>query len=243
MAKQFILFDPVTAERKIVTYKLLAGMTGRTVESLKDSKVKGWKLKSLNCYILDVDTPISVYRKLLAKEVIPNEVWRDIPNSRWQVSSYGRYRSKTPRTGKIIYRVPHNTKKSSYMIKIRIGNEGKSCRAHEKVFELFVGEVPKGHVVYHKNGNKYDNRVENLGVITRNKLVEIQATPAQRKPIVQMDKETGEILAEYRSIEAAVDANFTARNTIKRGLEQNIPTIGFIWKYEEQVTDELLYAE
>lgn len=242
--KQFILFDPVTVERKIVTYKLLAGITGRSVESLRDSKKKGCKLRSLNCYILDLDTPISVFRELLAKEVIPDEVWRDIPNSLWQVSSYGRYRSKCKCQEKVKYRLPSNTGNHTCCT-IRILINGESCKiaAHEKVIELFIGDTPEGYVAYHKNGNKWNNRVENLGFITRSKLIQIQATPSQRKPIVQMDEETGGILEEYPSIEAAVNANFTGRKTITQAIKEERPAIGFVWKYEWQVADELLYAD
>ncbi|MDU7537300.1 MAG: hypothetical protein E7K67_09930 [Peptostreptococcaceae bacterium] len=74
MEKQFILFDPRTAERKVVTLELLAGMAGRTKEGLKYALKQRSKIRSLNCYLLEEDTPISVFRELLAKEVILDEV-------------------------------------------------------------------------------------------------------------------------------------------------------------------------
>ena len=244
VAKQFILFDPRTAERKVVTLGLLAGMAGRTKEGLRYALKQRSKIRSLNCYILDMNTPLSVYRELLAKEVIPDEVWRDIPDSLWQVSSYGRYRSRTRRTNRIIYRVPYyGTKDTSYMIGIPINGKRQQLRAHEKVVELFIGEVPKGYVAYHKNGNKAKNHVDNLGFISRKELMQRQATSTQFKPVMQIDEVTKEVIAEYRTMKAAAQANFTDGSVIRQAIKENRSAIGFIWRWEEQVADELLYAD
>lgn len=39
-------------------------------------------------------------------------------------------------------------------------------RVHRLVYENWVGEIPAGMTVHHKNHNKKDNRVENLEVVT-----------------------------------------------------------------------------
>ncbi|MDY3366760.1 HNH endonuclease signature motif containing protein [Zhenhengia yiwuensis] len=244
MEKQFILFDPRTAERKVVTLELLAGMAGRTKEGLRYALKHRSKIRSLNCYILEEHTPISVFRELLAKEVIPDEVWRDIPNSRWQVSSYGRYRRWAEYKKGFVYRVPyHGTKTSSYRLNIPINGERQELMAHEKVVEVFIGEVPKDYVVYHKDGNKSNNHVDNLGFIKRSELVVKQATAILMKPVIQIDEVTKEIVAEYRTMTAAAKANFTGEATIRQAIKENRSAIGFIWKWEEQVADELLYAD
>ena len=240
---QFILFDPVTTERKIVTLKLLAGIAGRTLSGLRYALKHRSKIRSLNCYILDLDTPISVFRELLAKEVISDEVWRDIPNSLWQVSSYGRYRRWTAYKG-FVYRVPYpGVKTTGYMIGIPINGERQQLIAHEKVVELFIGEVPKGHVIYHKNGNKANNHVDNLGFIRRKELMLKQATMPKAKPVIQIDEMTGEILAEYKSLSEASRINYTWPQQIRNAVKKGQSSIGFIWKLEEQVADEILYAD
>lgn len=240
--KQFILFDPRTAERKVVTLELLAGMAGRTKEGLKYALKHRSKIRSLNCYLLEEDTPISVFRELLAKEVIPDEVWRDIPNSRWQVSSYGRYRSRVQE--RWVYRLPDmNKKKGSLKISIQIAGKVERLNAHKKVVELFIGEVPEGYVIYHKNGNKSYNHVDNLGFITKWALFQREATSRLKKTVVKIDRKNGKVIEEYPSLIVAADANFTDESTIQRAIKQNRPAIGFIWKWEEQVADELLYAD
>lgn len=47
---------------------------------------------------------------------------------------------------------------------------GKHCRViylHREVYEDFYGEIPKGYVVHHKDGNKINNSPDNLEIIKR----------------------------------------------------------------------------
>ncbi|WP_069997843.1 HNH endonuclease signature motif containing protein [Cellulosilyticum sp. I15G10I2] len=239
MEKQLYLFDPKTGERKKTTYKILSGITGRSISSLRSSKRLCCKMKILGCYIVDADTPISVYRGLLAKEVIKDEVWRDIPNADrgWQVSSYGRYRSKVQ--DRWIYRVPYmGVKDTSTTIGMRINGVPYIFRGHEWVIKLFLGDPPKGHVSYHKDGNKANNRVENLGFITRYELMQKQALPVIRKPVAQLDEVTGEVLAEYKSLIQAAQANYTTPWSIRQALKEDRPAIGFIWTTEDALLEK-----
>ena len=230
MAKQVWLFDPCTAERKLTDLSMVAGITGRTVNSVRSSI--GCKLKNLNCYLLDIDTPLSKFRELLAKEVIPDEVWRDIPNSLWQVSSYGRYRSYLRcQPCRYVYRVPtRGVKETSSMIAMKINGIKQYYRTHEWVYKLFIGEIPNGYVVYHLDGNKANSRIENLGVIKRSKLVIIQCEPVRAVEVQQIDIDTGEILAEYNTLTKAAKANYTDVKTIKDAAKKERPAIGFLWK-------------
>ena len=234
MAKQVWLFDPRTAERKCMDLNMVAGITGRTVGSVRKSI--GSRLRSLNCFLLELDTPLSVFRELLAKEVIPDEVWRDIPNSLWQVSSYGRYRSYLRcQPDRYVYRVPYyGRKNSSQIIVIKIDGERKYCTAHEWVYRLFIGEVPEGYVIYHLSGNKANNRVENLGIIKRSKLMQRQCTPVRAIEVQQLDIDTGEVLAEYSTLVQAAKANYTDAKSIREAARRGKSSIGFIWKISKE---------
>lgn len=234
MAKQVWLFDPRTAERKLTDLNMVAGITGRTVDSVRKSI--GCKLKSLNCYLLELDTPLSKFRELLAKEVIPDEVWRDIPNSLWQVSSYGRYRSYLRcQPDKCVYRVPYpGNKYTSTKLGIRINGKVEMRGAQEWVYRIFIGEVPKGYVIHHLDGNKFNNRVENLGLIKRSKLMPKQCTSVRKVEVQQIDELTGEVLAEYSALIEAAKANYTDVKTIKDAARKERPAIGFLWKVSKE---------
>lgn len=39
---------------------------------------------------------------------------------------------------------------------------GKNKLFHRFVWEFYNGPIPKGYIIHHKNGNKLDNRLENL---------------------------------------------------------------------------------
>lgn len=234
MAKQVWLFDPRTAERKLTDLNMVAGITGRTLGSVRTSI--GGKLRSLNCYLLELDTPLSKFRELLAREVIPDEVWRDIPESLWQVSSYGRYRSWLRcQKDRYVYRVPYyGTKNTSQTLALKLGGKRQECRAQEWVYKLFIGEVPKGYVIYHKDGNKANNRIENLGVIKRSKLMQRQCTPVRSVEVQQIDLDTGEVLAEYSTLTQAAKANYTDAKSIREAARRGKASIGFIWKTSKE---------
>ena len=234
MAKQVWLFDPRTAERKLTDLNLVAGITGRTVGSVRKSI--GCKLKSLNCYLLELDTPLSKFRELLAKEVIPDEVWRDIPNSLWQVSSYGRYRSYLRcQPDRCVYRVPYpGNKYTSTKLGIRVNGKVEMRGAQEWVYKIFIGEVPKGYVIRHLDGNKFNNRVENLGIIKRSKLMPKQCTSVRKIEVQQIDELTGEVLAEYSALNEAAKTNYTDSKTIREAARKERPAIGFLWKVSKE---------
>lgn len=66
--------------------------------------------------------------------------------------------------GKKLSEIVHN---SGYIVMTahRKG-EVKQLRVHRLIWECFNGEIPEGLVINHKNGNKQDNRIDNLEAVT-----------------------------------------------------------------------------
>lgn len=97
-------------------------------------------------------------------------IWKDIPGweGLYQVSNTGlvkRIGKKGGATvGKILSLTPNN---AGYPIAdLNHNGARKTTRIHRLVMLAFVGECPEGMQVNHKNGNKTDNRIENLEYVT-----------------------------------------------------------------------------
>jgi hypothetical protein len=50
---------------------------------------------------------------------------------------------------------------------IRLKIKGQLIFEHRYIWEKFNGKIPDGFEIHHKNGNKQDNRLSNLELITR----------------------------------------------------------------------------
>lgn len=91
------------------------------------------------------------------------EIWKEIPGSYgpYEVSSEGRLRRKgrllKPRLTPIGY-AQGALYRSKYTRKFEL--------MHRLVATAFIGLIPDKHQVNHKNGNRSDNRVENLEIVT-----------------------------------------------------------------------------
>ena len=107
------------------------------------------------------------------------EIWKPVPGyeGKYEVSDQGRVRSldrqcvgKDNRSelhrGKILN--PAKTIRGGYLdVSLRDGEKRKHRTVHSLVAEVFIGERPKGCDVMHLNGDRTDNRANNLRYGTR----------------------------------------------------------------------------
>ncbi len=98
------------------------------------------------------------------------EQWKHIEGFEgyYEVSSFGRVRrtARGPGTRPGLVLKPLYDKDGYARQIISRDNKAKTVRVHQVVIRAFVGDIPAGMVVNHKNGVKDDNRVENLEVVT-----------------------------------------------------------------------------
>lgn len=50
---------------------------------------------------------------------------------------------------------------------------GRTILVHKQVWIKYNGEIPAGYIIHHINGNKKDNRIENLQLVTRSEHTKI----------------------------------------------------------------------
>lgn len=97
------------------------------------------------------------------------EKWKTIDNfSRYMVSNYGNLKSLNyKRTGKERILKPHDT--GGYLQTMILNDFGKyeTKKIHYLVTLAFFGKRKESYVVNHIDGNKHNNRIENLEYVTQ----------------------------------------------------------------------------
>ena len=140
------------------------------------------------------------------------EVWKDVcdPNySGYQASSQGRIRSFRDFHG--------NLRETPTILKPGVNKDGyyeltmnsndrkrKTFRVHRVIATTFLGEHP-GLVVNHINGNKLDNRIENLEFVTAEQNSTLAAESGLYKTMPVRIVETGEIFRSLKDCGKAIN--------------------------------------
>lgn len=120
-----------------------------------------WVSQQENAQNIHKGTPYSIKDKenySLSLKNLPDEIWRQFRDTEIYVSNLGRV--KNTKTNKI---VKGTTRTDGYhQTRLQVYNNGKSILTHRLVWLAFVGEIEEGMVINHINGDKSDNRLENL---------------------------------------------------------------------------------
>lgn len=109
----------------------------------------GLKIKGFEDYVVTSDGDVYSYKRLKPRKLKPQKVSQS-KKKYLQVRLF----NKDTRRGKTL---------PSGMIK----QMGKLHYIHRLVWESFVGEIPEGKEIDHKDGNPHNNNIKNLQVITR----------------------------------------------------------------------------
>lgn len=178
-----------------------------------------------------------------------NETWKDIPGyeNLYQISSTGRVKSLNYRRTseeKILRPGLNSSSSGYYFVSLCKNGEWKYFRVHRLVALSFIPNPENKECVDHINGDRLDNRVENLRWCTqkenhnfplakKNKSQSLINNPKLLKPILQIDKNTGEVIKEYPSIKDASKQLGIDQSQISKcakGKEKSAG--GFIWRYK-----------
>ena len=179
----------------------------------------------------------SVNENMSVKETW-KETWKDIPGyeGRYQVSNTGKVKSMNYRhTGVPHILAPGNTRDGYQHVELSNADRklGKHY-VHRLVWETFVGQIPEGLQINHKDENKSNNSLKNLEIVTPKQnanygTMNIRAALHKMKPIAKLDIATGEILKEYPSITSAIKEYGWSVFKVVSGRTKH--AYGFKWKY------------
>lgn len=219
--KKVILFDPITQERKLLTIKQVADIFGVKPEVISCAKCRKSLYKGF--YILEQTVTGRALKPLVQIGDLEEEIWRSIPDTKVEVSNYGRYKGPT---GILVI----NKTGDAARITLTVKGKRTSYTAHHWVGEMFIGKTPEGMFRAHKDGNGFNNRVENLIDVSKGYINKQIAIKKRAIPIVQIDPLTNEIVEEYTSMAEAAKALYTTRDVICRAVNKGYVSLGYIWK-------------
>jgi len=96
-----------------------------------------------------------------------NEAWRDVDGWPYQVSNLGRLRRTTGASGTHAGKILKARPRPRYCI-VSISRNGcrKFIAVHHLIASAFIGPVPHGCEINHKDGNKENNAASNLEYVT-----------------------------------------------------------------------------
>lgn len=121
------------------------------------------------------------------------EIWKEISEyPTYEVSSLGRVRIKK---NKKIRKYGTNKQKVAFVILYSLGVP--KCKAvHRLVAETFLGPVPDGHIVKHKDGNTANNELDNLEYVESKRAATIEKCNSTRRTEIKC-METNEVYSSF----------------------------------------------
>lgn len=178
--------------------------------------------------------PPSTYS--MVRVMSEHEEWREIDNydGRYMVSSHGRVKA-VPFIGpgcrkKEIVRKLTTDRKGYSRLHLNISRRRKSCLVHRLVAQAFIPMVDGKEHVNHIDGDKLNNRVENLEWVTvsENRLHSCRVLKKQGRSVVGRCLLTGQ-KKEFSSMRQAHENGFDRTSIFKCVSGQLASHRGFTW--------------
>lgn len=176
------------------------------------------------------------------------EIWKTVKDYEglYEVSNLGRVKSLKRKwcKGQILKGSPIPNPKISYLGVSLSNIERLTKYIHILVYEAFVGQIPKGYDVHHKNHNPLDNRLENLELLKESEHCKENNEKRIKRVIEKCSKTVmqceldGTIVKEYCSATEASKETKIPISLISRCCNGKRKTSGgYKWKYKENNED------
>lgn len=180
--------------------------------------------------------------------------WIDGYEGIYQISNQGRLKSfKKDPDGMLL---SCKNKSGAYLVR-SLSKDGahKTVSLHILVARAFIGEIPKGYHVHHKDGDKQNNRVDNLEIIhpSKHRAKTLSVLPqieegmrrynkyVRPRPIGMYDM-SGNLIATFpNSVAAQYVTGICQRNILQVAAQDEYKkgktrkqAGGFVWKFEDR---------
>lgn len=194
------------------------------------------------------------------------EEWRHVKGfMMYEISNHGRLRRasymQVYKNGKFKIYEPYvhsetNAKGDYFRVILRGSrHRRRSCYIHRLVWEAFVGEIPKGYIVHHKDGNRQNNSLSNLQLVTTKEHHDIHLAEHpemiegmnrynkfERPLAICQYSLDGKFIAEYHSGKDASDATGVCQRNILQVCNKTEYSKGryrkqaggYIWKFKNE---------
>lgn len=167
------------------------------------------------------------------------EVWKECPIAKpYEVSSLGRIRN--PKTGRVLSQCNHS---KGYLI---VNICGGTKTVHKLVASTFIDKPQDKKEINHKNGNKKDNRIENLEWVTHSEnnlhcyrilkrklscLGKFGKDHPRSKPVVRISVNNNEKIVYQSLTEAAKENNVSVSYISTHCLGKSNTCKNYKWKF------------
>lgn len=100
---------------------------------------------------------------------------------------------------------------------LRMDGKKESAGVSRLMAAAFMGEVPKGYAVIHKNGAKLDNSLRNLEIVPQSKT----SPGGPRKTVLKVDR-WGVVVGVYRSSIEAAKKNYISVGAVRNRCHKRV---------------------
>lgn len=227
------VYDPINNITERTSMADLIGMSGHSAQSIRSLIENERMSRRIGHYFLTEKPKVSQKRKWMADLEIDDEVWLPIDGHvGWHISNYARVRRKDDSFYKgYEYRLPE-VSNGGKRVKLSVANRRVPYSVPRLVMATFVGPLPSGCLVRHKNGITYDDNLGNLEYAPRRLVV---TSRGRSKRVVKYCRSNNSVVSIYDSINDAAEKEYYSRVTLSRwcrGKRQQPEDVACWFSYE-----------